>query len=95
MKRRPVTRFRISANPVLPLVKRHFPPIVAENVVDDGQKYAIMLLVVDSTDHQGLRTLNEILRCFNQAMSRGIRARTQAMIRIGGEQGRAASQDAS
>jgi len=29
---------------------------------------------------------------FNQAVSRGIRARTQATIRVGGEQGRAAVQ---
>jgi hypothetical protein len=29
---------------------------------------------------------------FNQAVSRGICARTQAMIRLGGEQGRAVAQ---
>jgi hypothetical protein len=53
-----------------------------------------MPLVVDATDHQGLVTLCEIQRCFHQAVSRGIRARVQAMIRKGGEQGRAASHNA-
>ena len=38
---------------VVPVFFGGLHPIVAKNVVDDGQEYAIMPVVVDSTDHQG------------------------------------------
>ena len=63
------------------------------NLLTTPHEMTILALGGQSCSRQGLVTLSRILTMFNQAQSRGIRARHQAVIREAGEQGRAAVLD--
>jgi hypothetical protein len=67
---------------------------VGETPVDRNLEQPIMRLAI-TRGCQGRKNPSEDSTMFDQAASRGICARSQAMIREAGEQGRAASSDAS